>query len=90
MPTQMEHHTPGPWVAEHESDPAQVGTEAGRFVAMTLPCSDSCIASGEDYANARLIAAAPDLLAALEEIGATQPLPVNAIRAIAKARARFI
>ena len=57
-------HTPGPWVSEFEGDPVLVGTPGGRFVAMTLGCDDS-VATAEDYANAALIAAAPDLLAVM-------------------------
>jgi hypothetical protein len=72
----MSKHTPGPWVADLETYPVMVrsasetwplvdelGNEEGRagiFVANT----------GDNEANARLIAAAPDLLAALREIQA--------------------
>ncbi len=54
------NHTPGPWIAEFNDDPIQVGSLEGRFIAMTLPeMPDGGIATGEDYANARLIAACP-------------------------------
>jgi len=62
-------HTPGPWTANHDGDPIQIGTKSGRFVAMTLPDSDNGQdPTAEDYANASLIAAAPDLLAALRGV----------------------
>ena len=59
-----QQYTPGPWYAGYAGDQIQVGTQE-RFVAMTLPC-ESDGATAEDEANARLIAAAPDLLAALD------------------------
>jgi hypothetical protein len=68
----MSKHTPGPWVADLETYPIMVrsqsetwplvdelGNEEGRagvFIANT----------GENKANARLIAAAPDLFKALQ------------------------
>ena len=61
----MSEHTPGKWKAGHDDDPVQVGTEDGKFVAMTLGCDES-VADQKDYDNARLIAAAPEMLEALE------------------------
>ncbi len=61
-------HTPGPW-ATSSADETVVLTayESGRaFVASTLAFNSS-VADARDHANARLIAAAPDLLAALED-----------------------
>jgi hypothetical protein len=55
----MSAHTPGPWVAETSGLPLAVTTEDGRHLATVYPSRD------EGRANARLIAAAPDLLAAL-------------------------
>lgn len=46
-------HTPGPWNIRNELD------ERGLFVIDTY--SESEIASARQYANARLIAAAPDM-----------------------------
>lgn len=69
----MTKHTQGPWqvsdldpvvvIAESEQDDAD-----DSFIAMTMPDSETgrSVATERDYANARLIAAAPDLLAALE------------------------
>ncbi len=55
----MTEYTPGPWRAGFDNDPIQIGS-ADRFVSMTLPCESSG-ATGEDEANARLIAEAPAL-----------------------------
>lgn len=62
----MSEHTPGPW---HTGD----GTMGRRIVydARGMAIADAKLfhgkrASGEDFANARLIAAAPDLLLALQ------------------------
>lgn len=68
-------HTPGPWQVSL-LDPVVVLTEAEHsdpcdsFVAMTMPDSFTgrSVATERDYANARLIAAAPDLLTALEDM----------------------
>ena len=55
----MSAHTPGPWLLWDYPDPQQAIMGGGGFVAQTV--------GGNDEANARLIAAAPDLLAALKE-----------------------
>ena len=58
-------HTPGPWQISKKSIDAVV-TDAGNYVA---DCGLSIvIPDDEQRANARLIAAAPDMLEALEEI----------------------
>jgi hypothetical protein len=57
-------HTPGPWHAAYNGDDVCVGTDDDTFVAMTLPCGAD-VATERDYANARLVAAAPDMLAVL-------------------------
>ncbi len=54
-------HTPGPWAI----DQGTIISDESRFIAgMEMPFSGLV---GEDAANARLIAAAPDLLAVCEE-----------------------
>lgn len=54
-------HTPGPWAYQEESDAYTHIVRAGdRFL-----CQLSQDTSGESEANARLMAAAPDLLEAL-------------------------
>jgi hypothetical protein len=73
-------HTPGQWEAEHEQcDPKPFPDDPG-FFAINAPIlnrygpvadtmnRDHCISPDEDRANAMLIAAAPDLLAALERV----------------------
>jgi hypothetical protein len=58
-------HTPGPWRLSHEADTQVEAERNGNFIA-------SCDGGGEDgeyetdLANARLIAAAPDLLRELQ------------------------
>lgn len=55
-------HTPGPWVELHDFD-GDYGIFGGpNLVAVTNHDTD------EDHANARLIAAAPEMLEALEEL----------------------
>lgn len=73
-------HTPGPWRVEQETtgiwgacDPSDNSTRGmGYPIAECRTTPSGRWASGPDYdeaeANARLIAAAPDLLAALEHI----------------------
>lgn len=72
---ETQRHTPGPWVADHTGDyaddPAKVvkicypdGQQ--RHLAKVYDCY--LPGDGDGDANARLIAAAPDLLAALEDL----------------------
>lgn len=58
-------HTPGPWVREpeYEGDPATFVHAKGRAIA---DCHNGY--GEEDEDNARLIAAAPELLAALKAL----------------------
>jgi hypothetical protein len=58
-------HTPGPWTAEAESE-----LERRTFVCAKDHAIADCMMGygGEDEANARLIAAAPELLDALTAI----------------------
>lgn len=51
-------HTPGPWHVESDTD---ICGSAGGFIA-TAHMPSSAIGTEREYANARLIAAAPDLL----------------------------
>jgi hypothetical protein len=66
-------HTPGPWVVEGESGnngEAEVIVSDKRTICWTA-CSlneDDDFTSDEDRANALLIAAAPELLAALKRL----------------------
>jgi len=87
-------HTSGPWqyVTGEDWDGATVQTQGGRIIA----CCDGCDIPGatkepttdEAKANARLIAAAPEMLEALRELCADTYLadPINADR-MSKARA---
>ena len=59
-------HTPGPWnLPSHVAD-GDIGIVAGpRLLAMVTNDEDEPMADSEQLANARLMAAAPALLAAL-------------------------
>ena len=72
-------HTPGPWSLgiETDDDRAQVINNDGWHVAY--------VACDPLEANARLIAAAPDLLAALETIAAGNTDPDGMVRIAAEA-----
>jgi len=59
----MSAHTPGPWVLEQDGD-VYVRLAPDNVIRCMDERSD--VAISQDYANARLIAAAPDLLAALQ------------------------
>ena len=60
----MDKHTPGPWEAKRETDyvPAQVWAEGRQLAEVYGECREA------RAANARLMAAAPELLKALQEI----------------------
>lgn len=64
-------HTPGPWTIHKRSATSVVGSK-GFVVAACGGCSTNAVnpddLHAELTANARLIAAAPDLLEALEEL----------------------
>jgi hypothetical protein len=62
----MTNHTPGPWMVKHQynvigQDDRMVAT-CGGYANNSLPDSGF----GQNCANARMIAAAPDMLAALK------------------------
>ncbi|MDT3468959.1 hypothetical protein [Stenotrophomonas maltophilia] len=61
----MSKHTPGPWAYQEDSDAYThiVRGPNNRFI-----CQLAQVTSAEIEANARLIAAAPELLEALERI----------------------
>lgn len=68
-PHPMSTHTPGPWAVDYNrrEDRYQLRSEKqGSFGHFQGWSADGLTTEDEDKANARLIAAAPDLLAALE------------------------
>jgi hypothetical protein len=74
MSTDLATHTPGPWYVrdEHpEKSTFNVGTITGEAYVgeVAVVFRTKLLAEPEHLANARLIAAAPDLLAALKELG---------------------
>lgn len=76
----MSKHTPGPWAV------ANVGWVASLATDQTI-CGMYAVKSGFDHtetdANARLIAAAPDLLEALKGVYHPQPSPEAFAKALA-------
>lgn len=94
----MSNHTPGPWHIERGTsvyvradDAHHIGPICSMRSRLDYPGMDPIVAETCD-ANARLIAAAPELLAALEAlVDEPQPLGIDratyqaALRAIAKA-----
>ena len=93
-------HTPGPWAVEHRYSCEMIRRPMQRGMGVGSPLESGHIAqtigdSGTDTANAFLIAAAPDLLAACEaladrfydlDLDTHEPCWVNAKAAIAKAK----
>lgn len=64
--TKVGAHTPGPWVPKGGANDANcIADAAGHAVATAYYRDPSWAKDGETEANARLIAAAPDLLEAL-------------------------
>lgn len=63
-------HTPGPWIVETMPDNTPyIESNAGSICSMG-PCDDDregWVAANQDVANSRLIAAAPELLEALQD-----------------------
>jgi len=56
-------HTPGPW----ELDPYGQVTQSNGRTVLVSGIASPMVSTAESIANARLVAAAPDLLAALKE-----------------------
>jgi hypothetical protein len=78
-------HTPGPWFVEPEEASEHRGIAicaADATVATILPEEDGPALDETDWANARLIAAAPDLLAALEKIDSNAAESAEWIRSV--------
>ena len=66
----MDKHTPGPWNVVLEDQRDYIGhyiDDGNKTIAETV-CAEAGTVSEEEAANARLIAAAPELLAALEDV----------------------
>jgi hypothetical protein len=83
----MTAHTPGPWEAYIDGQISSVNTFAESDRAMLIDITRSGTSVKQDNANARLIAAAPDLLAALERLYAALSLDADMVLACEQARA---
>ncbi len=89
----MAEHTPGPWLAQRDprcvSTFPHVVTEADEDVSICLMARFGQQSMAEHHANACLIAAAPELLAACEKLlamGIANPeIRKQVVSAIAKA-----
>lgn len=86
----MKKHTPGPWKLSENRDYAIESVHGDFLIGHYEVTEDN---ESQDLANARLIAAAPDLLAALDEIfhdyeirGMPEELNNRALAAIKKAK----
>lgn len=85
-------HTPGPWLVANTHDAYAVrGDDGMRPIAYIEPSEITFagkeVTTPEDKANARLIAAAPELLAALEDLLAPYNMAEEYQAKIAHARA---
>jgi hypothetical protein len=60
-------HTPGPWIVAPDKNGECVMTVDGFFITETISCAGHESTVETQYANARLIASAPDLLEALTD-----------------------
>ena len=85
-------HTPGPWTLEDDGEVWGAGClVAAVFASGDFPCldpDDAGASDGEGAANARLIAAAPEMLAALHLILADETVrgwPNSAVASAARA-----
>ena len=86
----MSKHTPGPWTAQHWIDDVHE-VEGFEILAGGHPVPLSTLETDdaeEARDNARLIAAAPDLLAALEAIELGCSFPADDVQRAIRDRAR--
>jgi hypothetical protein len=63
----MIQHTPGPWTF-NETIPRMVSSKEGYITRDICRMDDSTMSAFNQNANARLIAAAPDLLEAVQDL----------------------
>ena len=73
----MSKHTPGPWTYQEESDAYTHIVRGPNNYFITQLSQDT---SGRSEADARLIAAAPELLEACKAIAELLPQPLTATR----------
>ena len=84
----MSKHTQGPWTVSNETDISGIENDPENGCVGPVDVAHVYLRTvqGRTEANARLIAAAPDLLEALREIAADYSDPIRLARAaIAKA-----
>ena len=67
----MSTHTPGPWgIRSTGSVGSMSGSDKGDMICFTYPCDENGSETPESRANARLIAAAPEMKALLADYAA--------------------
>ena len=76
MKTTQAKHTPGPWYVEQDGDAWKINSDECGIALVHDPIAIELDRADEIEANARLIAAAPELLEALDEL-TTLLLPDN-------------
>jgi hypothetical protein len=65
----MSSYTPGPWgIRSTGAVGSDGGKDTGYMICLTHPCTEDGDDTAESLANARLIAAAPSMLALLEHV----------------------
>ena len=74
----MVTHTPGPWTIQWPKFDAKIVSPDGRSLAVVM-----FNARDEDEANARLLAAAPELLAALKAMRANLAATIDIVECLA-------
>jgi len=77
-------HTPGPWFVDEDSRPGMswnrhIYTKTERATAICFMAHSNGRNEAGDRANARLIAAAPDLLEALQAAVACGMVPISSV-----------
>lgn len=93
----MSKHTPGPWTVHDDTDISGIENDPENKCIGSVDVAHVYLRTvpGRHEANARLIAAAPDLLAVLQDVLSTwdsgsEAFPISDIRAaIAKAKGKL-
>ena len=83
--TTKTQHTPGPWLFDFETDRISSRNPPTLICEVFYSSEDSIDGDPESHANARLIAAAPELLAMLKRlVKAIDRMPANPLDGLAE------